>query len=125
MKLLPSVTTTSTDLHFASFYGDGPFHFDCTPLYVPTAFNGTLLYTDVHCTSLYATSKPQTTTTKNPETTQRPGNAVTSTPQPRTTRASGNIGNADKDKRSSGTTLHISITGVETSQYTESTKQRS
>nr|XP_034332431.1 uncharacterized protein LOC105319483 isoform X2 [Crassostrea gigas] len=67
------------------------------------------------CTS---TSKPQTTTTKKPETTQRPGNAVTSTPQPRTTRASGNIGNADKDKRSSGTTLHISITGVETSQYT-------
>uniref|UniRef100_A0A8W8J6U3 Uncharacterized protein n=1 Tax=Magallana gigas TaxID=29159 RepID=A0A8W8J6U3_MAGGI len=65
-----------------------------------------------------ATSKPQTTTTKKPETTQRPGNAVTSTPQPRTTRASGNIGNADKDKRSSGTTLHISITGVETSQYT-------
>lgn len=71
-------------------------------------------YSDT-CTS---TPKPQITTSKMPETTPRPGNAFSSTPQPRTTRASGNIGNADKDKRSSGTTLHISITGVETSQYT-------
>lgn len=67
------------------------------------------------CTS---TSKPQITTTKKPENTPLPGNIVTSTPQTRTTRTSGNVGNADKPKRSSGTTLHISIKGVKTSQYT-------
>lgn len=30
------LTTTSTDFHFTSLYGDRLIHFDCTPLYVPT-----------------------------------------------------------------------------------------
>lgn len=56
---LPSVTTTSTDFHFTSLYGDVLYtsivHHSTSLLYVHTAFHGTILYglTFVHCTSLY------------------------------------------------------------------------